>query len=99
MCTQSFSGCWNPLSMHFEPKYSTKYTQPCLLHTHLGLPPLSAYIPNGSPLMLNHSFYFEFLDPQIPYIPFDSRTSEVSLMVKGKSLGMTARRPFSASAP
>ena len=31
--------------------------------------------------------------------PLDSRTSEVSLMVKGKSLGMTARRPFSASAP
>lgn len=34
-----------------------------------------------------------------PSSPFDSSTSEVTLIVKGKSLGMTGLRAFSASAP
>lgn len=32
-------------------------------------------------------------------LPFDSRTSDVTLMVKGKSLGITGYKAFSARAP
>lgn len=33
------------------------------------------------------------------YSPFDSNTSDVSLIVNGKSDGITGLKPFSASAP
>lgn len=33
------------------------------------------------------------------FLPLDSNTSEVSLMVKGKSLGTDGIKPFSARAP
>lgn len=32
-------------------------------------------------------------------LPFDSRTSDVTLIVKGKSLGITGYKAFSARAP
>lgn len=45
------------------------------------------------------TFYITTYKIASPHSPFDSNTSAVTLMVKGKSLGMTGLRAFSARAP